>query len=242
MQYMVNRPNITFMPGDFLGYLEALEQRQYIKFDGDVIRLAKEPKEDEIGLQDSRKSVLKSDYESLNSDQKSLLESAAIIGYKFDAELLAKIWNRDLLEVLNELEQVEGSFVIDLSQEDNIYSFVSKTMYRVILESANKKKDEVQSRQLIIEYQKRIIKSIIEFSDTSYVEGLDLDLLISASERCFKYSHVKYIKENAAIIVLYACKQLAVKGKNQQSVQYLKRLYRDYSNSTRKKSHLLEKF
>ena len=24
---------------------------------------------------------------------------------------------------------------------------------------------------------------------------VDLDLLISASERCFKYSHVKYIKE-----------------------------------------------
>ena len=58
--------------------------------------------------------------------------------------------------MLNELEQVEGSFVIDLSQEDNIYSFVSKTMYRVILESANKK-DEVQSRQLIIEYQKELL-------------------------------------------------------------------------------------
>lgn len=239
MQYMVNRPNITFMPGDFLGYLEALEQRQYIKFDGDVIRLAQEPKEDEIGLQDSRKSVLKSDYESLNPDQKSLLESAAIIGYKFDAELLAKIWNRDLLVVLNELEQLEGSFVFDLSQEDNIYSFVSKTMYRVILESANKKKDELQSRQLIIEYQKRIIKSIIEFSDTSYVESLDLDLLISASERCFKYSHVKYIKENAAVIVLYACKQLAVKGKNQQSIQYLKRLYRDYSDFNQKEITLI---
>ena len=232
MQYLVNRPNVSFMPGDFFGYLEALQQREFIKFDGDVIRLVKEPSEDEIGLQDSRRSVLRADFESLSPTERTFLESAAIIGYKFDAELLAKIWNRDLLEVLNDLEKMEGKFVIDLSQEDNIYSFVSKTMYRVVLESANNKKDEVQSRQLIIEYQKRIIKSIIEYSDTSYVDRLDLDLLISASERCFKYSHVKYIKDNAAVIVLNACKQLAVKGKNEQSLQYLKRLFKEYSEFT----------
>ena len=71
-----------------MGYLEALEQKGFIKFDGDVIRLVKEPLDDEIGLQDSRKSVLKTDFEGLSAEGRTLLESAAIVGYKFDAELL----------------------------------------------------------------------------------------------------------------------------------------------------------
>ena len=230
LSYLISKPGTQFVPGDFLGYLEALEQKGFIKFDGDVIRLVKEPLDDEIGLQDSRKSVLKTDFEGLSAEGRTLLESAAIVGYKFDAELLARIWNKDLLDVLAELEKLEGSFVSDLSQEDNIYSFTSKTMYRVILESANRKKDDAESRQLIIEYQKRIIKTIIEDNKDGYVEGLDLDMLLSASERCFRYSHVKYINDNAALIVLHAAKKLAIKGKRGQSIDYLKRLYARYSD------------
>ena len=230
LSYLISKPGTQFVPGDFLGYLEALEQKGFIKFDGDVIRLVQEPQEDEIGLQDSRKSVLKTDFEALSIEGRTLLESAAIVGYKFDAELLARIWNKDLLDVLAELEKLEGSFVRDLSQEDNIYSFTSKTMYRVILESANRKRDDAESRQLIIEYQKRIIKTIIEDNKDGYVEGLDLDMLLSASERCFRYSHVKYINDNAALIVLHAAKKLAIKGKRGQSIEYLKRLYARYND------------
>jgi len=230
LQHLISKPGTQFVPGDFLGYLEALQQKEYIRFDGEVIRLVKEPLEDEIGLQDSRRNVLESDFKGLQLEWRTLLESAAIVGYKFDAELLARIWERDLLTVLADLEYLEGSFVNDLSQEDNVYSFVSKTMYRVVLDSANRKNNEDESRQLIIEYQKRIIKNIIEDNDDDYVESLDLDILLSASERCFKYSHVKYINEHSAVIVLHAAKKLAIKGKREQSLNYLKRLFERHDN------------
>ena len=59
-------------------------------------------------------------------------------------------------------------------------------MYKLIIESANKNKSESESRQLIIEYQK-IIQSIVEKKEIDSAESLDLDVLLSASERCFKY-------------------------------------------------------
>ena len=225
LQSLISSMNASFIPGDFLGYLEALEKQEFLKFDGEVIRLLREPKEDEIGLQDSRRAILKAEFEDLEHEHRALLESAAIVGYKFDAELLARIWNKDFLTILSDLEKLEGNFVLDLSQEDNIYAFTHKTLYRVILESANGNKEKDDSRQLIIEYQKRIIKNIIEDHEDDYVEGLDLDMLMSASERCFKYSHVQYIQENTSLIVLHTAKKLAVLGKRDQCLKYLKRLY-----------------
>ena len=73
-----------------IGIPRALEQRQYIKFDGDVIRLAKEPKEDEIGLQDSRKSVLKSDYESLNQIKSHYSNLRQLLGIN----LMQNFWQK----------------------------------------------------------------------------------------------------------------------------------------------------
>jgi hypothetical protein len=56
-----------------------------------------------------------------------LLESAAIIGNQFDALILAKVWNYDLLDVLDFLEQaVNDRLVIDVSSEDNIFHFGEK--------------------------------------------------------------------------------------------------------------------
>ena len=45
--------------------------------------------------------------------------------------------------------------------------------------------------------------------------------MLSASERCFKYSNIKYINDNAPEIVLQTCKKLAIKGKRDQCVNYL---------------------
>jgi predicted ATPase len=58
---------------------------------------------------------------------KRLLESAAIIGNKFNADILASVWNYELLDVLSFLENaVEDKLLIDVSNEDNIYKFGEK--------------------------------------------------------------------------------------------------------------------
>lgn len=226
----INLINTKVLPGDFFSYLDLLDFKKFIKFDNQVIRLIAEPNQEEVNFQDSKKHIFESSFKKLSTQHQSLLQSASIIGFKFDAELLAVIWKKDLIEILSELEDLEGDFVKDLNNEDNIYSFANKTMYKLIIESANKNKSESESRQLIIEYQKRIIQSIVEKKEIDYAESLDLDVLLSASERCFKYSNIKYINDHAPEIVLQTCKKLAIKGKRDQCVNYLRRLYAGYGN------------
>ena len=56
-----------------------------------------------------------------------LLESAAIIGNKFNADILSQVWGYELLEILEFLEDAEEKGLItDLSDEDNIYEFKDK--------------------------------------------------------------------------------------------------------------------
>ena len=58
--------------------------------------------------------------------------SAAHIGFKFDAQLLADIWKMDLLNVLSVLDSpnVEQVFVVDQSREDNVYAFVNRDVHQ----------------------------------------------------------------------------------------------------------------
>lgn len=222
---MLNSNQVVFTPGDFFGYLATLEREDFISLDNDVVRLVKEPSEDEIQLLHVRRASFEKAFNQLEDSDKALLESASIVGYKFDAEILSKIWKLDLIRVLERLEKLEDEFVKDQSHEDNIYAFSDKTLYQVIRNSAAKNKKKNDSRQLIVEYQKRIISTVLEDNDNHYLEGLDLDILLSVSKRCFNYNHVSYIRANTPIIVLTACKKLAIKGLEGPCLKFLKNLY-----------------
>ncbi len=94
-----------------------------------------------------------------------ILESAANIGNKFNAEILAKVWGYELLEILDFLETAEEKGLIeDLSNEDNIYKFNDKRIISAI-KSYFPSSQETGVKQIIIEYNKRYLelqKSIIE--------------------------------------------------------------------------------
>ncbi len=214
------------MPKDVLSYLENISNKGYLYVDGDVYRLKEIPTSDVIDILDSRSHATVDGLDELSRELRSLLESAAVVGYRFDAEMLASIWNEDLLKVISQLELLEGKFIKDLSDRDNMYSFTSKVLHRKVLELANEGSESGHSRQLIIEYQKRIINSIITKGANRELQNFDLDMLLSAAERCFKYSHVEVINFHMSEIVLIAAKKLASEGKHQQSAQYLERLYK----------------
>lgn len=222
IEKMASSNEIT--PGDLFSYLEALENSKYIEFDGSVIRLRKEPEEGELKIHDSRRGLILESYLSLPSKDQSLLESAASIGFKFDAELLAQIWHFDLLDVISTLEVYEGVFVKDQNNEDNIFSFIDKVTHDVILQNALKKRGNDETRQLIVEYQKRIIKSIVENEDRQYLEKLDVDILVGATERCFNYSNVDYIRRHTQLIGFEALLKLAQEGKEKKAIELLRRL------------------
>jgi len=88
-----------------------------------------------------------------------LLESATIIGSKFDADTLSQVWDYNLLEVLTFLESaVEKEILIDLSEEDNFYEFKDKRIVSAV--KSYFKNDLIQFRgekQIIIEYNKRYL-------------------------------------------------------------------------------------
>ena len=94
-----------------------------------------------------------------------LLESAAIIGDRFNAELLAKVWNYELLEVLGFLEiAVKDKLLIDVSKEDNIFVFgeqnnkgSGKRIVNAIKAFYQPEGLNNTEKQITIEYNKRYI-------------------------------------------------------------------------------------
>ena len=112
-----------------------------------------------------------------------LLESAAIIGNKFNADILASVWKYELLDVLSFLEKaVQDKLLIDISDEDNIYMFGEKSKLgsgkRIIssIKSYFTSYDTEESeKQINLEYNKRYIdiqNDIIENSHNYSVEEI----------------------------------------------------------------------
>lgn len=119
-------------------------------------------------------------------DQKwgRLLESAAIIGNQFDALILAKVWNYDLLDVLDFLEQaVKDKLVIDVSSEDNIFHFgekdkagSDKRVVNAIKTFYNSSESVGSEKQIVIEYNKRLIR--LHEESLSDLSSLNTDELL----------------------------------------------------------------
>jgi hypothetical protein len=84
-----------------------------------------------------------------------ILESAAIIGQKFDATILASVWGIDLLQLLDFLERMEIlELVEDVPGQDNIYQFVSPRV-SAALKTYFGRKSASEEKQIVLEYNKR---------------------------------------------------------------------------------------
>lgn len=112
-----------------------------------------------------------------------LLESATIIGNKFDADILSQVWDYNLLEVLAFLEEaVKKDIVIDLSDQDNFYEFKDQRIVSAI--KSYFKNDLIQFRgekQIIIEYNKRYLSLVKETIEQP--EKFDIDDVIKVTKR-----------------------------------------------------------
>jgi hypothetical protein len=230
-----------FTPGDFFGYLAALEKKGYLKIDGDMLRLTAEPPgSDIINLKSGRSDAMTSEFESLDTADQLLLESAAHIGYKFDADILASIWKRDILDVIRQLEKLQyAGFVIDLHEEDNLFAFQDKELHRIIRTRSQQSEDtDERVRQLVIEYQKRIIETIVNKGE-DYIRSLDLDILQSAIQRCFKYEKVDLIRKHTPLIGMYTSLKYAQAGKISKSADTLLRIFPLIDNFTEEQVSIL---
>ena len=106
-----------------------------------------------------------------------VLESASVIGNKFNAEILAQVWRFDLLDVLKFLERaVDKDLLEDVSHQDNIYRFCDKRIVSAL--KTYFKDDKIKpdgERQIITEYNKRYLATqshIIENPEKYQTEDL----------------------------------------------------------------------
>jgi hypothetical protein len=136
-------------------------------------------------------------FKSFEPKWQRLLESAAIIGNKFDADILAKVWGYELLDILAFLEKaVKYKLLNDVSEEDNLYEFTDKRIISAIKSFFSVSEDEKSDKQIVIEYNKRYIATQENIIRNSHLYTIQ-DLLrvnrrlTTLSENNTYYEHIQ---------------------------------------------------
>ena len=109
-------------------------------------------------------------FDEFESKWRRILESASVIGNKFDADILAQVWGYELLDVLDFLESaVNKGLLIDVSNQDNIYKFSDKRIISALKSYYKDDQNQYEGdKQIIIEYNKRYLElrsDIIKFPE-----------------------------------------------------------------------------
>ena len=131
-----------------------------------------------------------------------LLESATIIGSKFDADILTQVWDYNLLEVLTFLESaVEKEILIDLSEEDNFYEFKDKRIISAV--KSYFRDDLIQFRgekQIIIEYNKRYLELVND--QLSRPEKYNIEVVLKLIRRLISLRFIDRYFERLNTLIL----------------------------------------
>lgn len=194
-----------FNPGDVFAYLYALHEEGALKGTGDRVELDEEQMPEELNLAQGKLDELKRLFNALDPPDRKLLGMAANVGFKFDATILASMCARDLLGVLEQLAELEGQFVRDQAEEDNIYSFVNRELHRAIVKETSRGRKDQDFMQILVEYHKRTVASMLSLGD-AYVQRLDLEILGSTADSCLKPSFlsVEAIRDTTPFVALHA--------------------------------------
>ncbi|MDG1720065.1 MAG: ATP-binding protein, partial [Bacteroidia bacterium] len=208
-----------FKPGNLFNYFQALKNFNLLGIEGNLFRLIREPGED-FTFEDSEQILMKSKFDALSDEYKKLIESASHIGFKFDASIVAHIWKLDLIHVINILESIEAlGLVEDDPSLDNVFVFTNKNFHKW-LRSNHGKENSNEFRQKIIEFQKRIINSVLSKGD-EYIDNLDIDILKSISNRCNLFLNIDEIERSALKFNLLTAGKLTSLNKLSQASEYL---------------------
>lgn len=118
-----------------------------------------------------------------------ILESAAIIGHKFDASILASVWGLDLLQLLDFLERMEVmELVQDVPGQDNIYRFHNPRVSSA-LKSYFGKRSISEEKQIVMEYNKRWLN--VQFTSLYPCSYMDIERLNIIARRLFSLRNLE---------------------------------------------------
>lgn len=148
-------------------------------------------------------------FDSFEPKWRRILESASVIGNRFDADILAQVWGYKLLDVLDFLEKaVNNGLLIDMSNQDNIYKFSDKRIISALksyFKEANIK--EEGERQIVIEYNKRYLE--LQSHIIENPEKYNTEDLLKVVRRMLPLSFSEYyVKQSNNLILDIICRYL----------------------------------
>ena len=151
-------------------------------------------------------------FDSLDPKWRRILESASVIGNKFDADILAQVWGYKLLDVLDFLESaVNKNLLIDVSSQDNFYEFKDKRIVSALksyFKDASIKDDG--EKQIVIEYNKRYLE--LQSDLIKNPEKHDTEDLLKVIRRMLTLSSIEYYRNNCNKLILdVVCRYLYTK-------------------------------
>ncbi len=151
-------------------------------------------------------------FETFDPKWRRILESASVIGNKFDADILAQVWGYKLLDVLDFLENaVNKNLLIDVSSQDNFYEFKDRRIVSA-LKSYFKDasiKDEGE-KQIIIEYNKRYLE--LQSDIIKNPEKYDTEDVLKVIRRMLTLGSIEHYRVNCNKLILdLICRYLYLK-------------------------------
>ena len=152
--------NIKLTPLYVFKVLESWISDQSLKYTPDGYVLTKTVDIESLPNFEDIDSYYHSIFDTFESKWRRILESASVIGSKFNADILAQVWGYELLDVLDFLElAVNKGLLIDLSNQDNIYKFSDKRIISALKSYFKDAKiQEEGEKQIVIEYNKRYLE------------------------------------------------------------------------------------
>ncbi|MFM7661536.1 MAG: AAA family ATPase, partial [Bacteroidota bacterium] len=169
-----------------------------------------------------------------------ILESAAMIGQKFDAAILSAVWGIDLLQLLDFLERMEKlGIVTDIYQEDNIYHFQSNKITAALKSYFGTSNAEV--KQIVLEYNKRWIN--VQNKEINLLSNFNLDKLSALYRRLKIVKHVEGFENSYELVyTIYVLRiieledydklKVVFKNENSYLTKYLKAIAQYYETET----------
>tara|TARA_B100000614_G_scaffold196301_1_gene177587 strand:+ start:576 stop:5318 length:4743 start_codon:yes stop_codon:yes gene_type:complete len=151
-------------------------------------------------------------FDTFDPKWRRILESASVIGNKFDADILAQVWGYKLLDVLDFLENaVNNDLLIDVSSQDNFYEFKDR---RIVSALKSYFKDASMNdegeKQIIIEYNKRYLE--LQLDIIKNPEKHDTENLLKVIRRMLTLSSIEYYRQNCNKLILdVVCRYLYFK-------------------------------
>lgn len=209
-------------PSHVLESLKFMIDHQWFEEINESIELIGEVKFSKLPLPRNLKIIFEDNFEKLDDDLKRILETAAFIGDKFEANILAGIWKMNRLDLLHKLRIAEElGFVNDLSDKDDVYEFTNKSIMGELREIASKGLPDGEKPQIVKEYHKMITKIMVEEKNID-PNTYNLSIVKQLADRTFFNKEQMY--EEAFRFNLASAKRMFENGENKGIDIFIERL------------------